>query len=139
MVPGILKVRLPPRQSRGNSRLYWFSEVHMSAATQARRLITSAPSKTRVEARGFSAGDKFDLEKARQGFGLTQRQLARTLNLSAQTLQHLEPESGTNETNRRIRDLREFLLRMDEYVVVSQENRWLSSSLEIFVGVLHEN
>jgi len=106
----------------------------MSAATQARKLTISARPKTRPEAGGVSAGNDFDFVTAGQRLGLTQEQLARALNLPARSPRHLNAGRGSNQPHKRIRDVHQLLSRMDEYVVASQENQWLSSRLEIFGG-----
>jgi len=106
----------------------------MSGATQVRKLITSARSKARVEARVLSTDDSFDLEKAGRRLGLTQEQLACALNLPARSLRHSNAGREPSQTNQRIRDLRELLSQMNDYVVTSEEKQWLVSPLAEFGG-----
>lgn len=76
----------------------------------------------------------FGLLDARQRLGLSQEQLASALNVTARTLQNWEAGKGTSQMNKKTRDLRELLSRMDDYVVAPEEKMWLSSPLEIFAG-----
>lgn len=112
-----------------------FSEAQMSTSTQAQRLITSARSKTRAGARGFSVGNDFDFEEAGRRLGLTQEQLANALKLPARSLFHSNAGRGIDRSNnKRIRDLCELLSRMDDYIVASKETEWLMSPLVEFGG-----
>ena len=106
----------------------------MRTATQTRKLIPSHRTETRAEAGGFCAGDDFDLENAGRRLGLTQEQMAIALNLPVRSLLHSNAGRGTNQSNMRVTALRGLLLRMDDYVVASKENEWLSSPLEAFGG-----
>ena len=109
-------------------------EAPMRTATQTRKLIPSHRTETRAEAGGLCAGDNFDLENAGRRLGLTQEQMAIALNLPVRSLLHSNAWRGTNQSNMRITALRGLLLRMDDYVVASKENEWLSSPLEAFGG-----
>ena len=76
----------------------------------------------------------FELGNARQRLGLSQEQLASGLNVTARTVQNWEAGKGTSQMDKKARDLRELLSRMDDYVVASKEKEWLSSPLEAFAG-----
>lgn len=60
--------------------------------------------------------------------------MAIALNFPVRSLLHSNARHGTNRSNMRIRAFRGLLLRMDDYVVASKENEWLSSPLEAFGG-----
>ena len=60
--------------------------------------------------------------------------MAIALNLPVRSLLHSNAGRGTNQSNMRVTALRGLLLRMDDYVVASKENEWLSSPLEAFGG-----
>jgi transcriptional regulator with XRE-family HTH domain len=78
--------------------------------------------------------EPFGLLDARQRLGLSQEQLASALNVTARTLQNWEAGKGTSQMNKKMRDLRELLSRMDDYVVAPEEKHWLSTPLEAFAG-----
>ncbi len=71
---------------------------------------------------------------ARRRLGLTQEQLASPLNVSAQALQNWEARRRTGQLNKKTKDLRDLLSRMDDYVVTPKENKWLSAPLPSFSG-----
>ena len=104
-----------------------FNWPHMRQLLKARNIQTRAPH-DRDESNDFA------LVEARQRLGLSQRQLAKALNVTARTLQNWEAGKGTSQMAKKTRDLRELLSRMDDYVVVPTEKEWLSSPLEAFAG-----
>jgi len=65
---------------------------------------------------------------------LSQEQLANALKVTARTVQNWETGRGTRQMNKKTRDLRELLSRMNDYVVAPEEKRWLSTPLEAFAG-----
>ena len=90
-----------------------------------------------IRAHARPKGDEkstFPLESARQRLGLSQEQLAKGLNVTARTVQNWEAGKGTSQMDKKTRDLRELLSRMDDYVVAPKEKEWLSSPLEAFAG-----
>jgi DNA-binding XRE family transcriptional regulator len=71
----------------------------------------------------------FDITEVRKRLGLTQDQMASSLNVTTRTLQNWEKNVGTSQMIRKTRDLRELLGLMDDYVVASEEKVWLDSPL----------
>jgi DNA-binding transcriptional regulator YiaG len=84
--------------------------------------------------RGLNEEASFGLRDARERLGLSQAQMASALNVTARTLQNWEAGKGTSQMYKRMRDLRDLLARMDDYVVAPKEKEWLSSPLETFTG-----
>lgn len=76
----------------------------------------------------------FRLLDARKRLGLSQEQLANALNVTTRTLQNWEAGKGTSLMDKKTRDLRDLLARMDDYVIAPEEKAWLSSPLEAFAG-----
>jgi DNA-binding transcriptional regulator YiaG len=74
-------------------------------------------------------GIRFDITEARKRLRLTQDQMATSLNVTTRTLQNWERNVGTSQMIRKTRDLRELLELMDDYVVASEEKRWLETPL----------
>jgi DNA-binding transcriptional regulator YiaG len=72
----------------------------------------------------------FDIGEVRKRLGLTQEQMASSLNVTTRTLQNWEKSVGTSQMKRKTRDLRELLELMDDYVVASEERGWLETALE---------
>jgi DNA-binding XRE family transcriptional regulator len=71
----------------------------------------------------------FDIADVRKRLGLTQEQMASSLNVTTRTLQNWEKNVGTSQMKRKTRDLRELLELMDDYVVASEEKSWLETPL----------
>jgi DNA-binding transcriptional regulator YiaG len=71
----------------------------------------------------------FDIVKVRKRLGVTQDQMASSLNVTTRTLQNWEKKVGTSQMKRKTRDLRELLGLMDDYVVASKEKEWLDTPL----------
>jgi DNA-binding transcriptional regulator YiaG len=74
--------------------------------------------------------ESFDISEVRKRLGLTQEQMASSLNVTTRTLQNWEKNVGTSQMKRKTRDLRELLELMDDYVVASEEKEWLETPLE---------
>jgi len=77
---------------------------------------------------------EFDLSEVRKRLGLTQEQMATTLNVTTRTVQNWERGAGTGQLLRKTKDLRELLELMDDYVVASEESGWLTSPLPALRG-----
>lgn len=60
--------------------------------------------------------------------------MANGLNVTARTLQNWEAGKGTSQMDKKTRDLRELLSRMDDYVVAPKEKEWLFTPLGAFSG-----
>jgi len=71
----------------------------------------------------------FDIADVRKRLGLTQEQMASSLNVTTRTLQNWEKNVGTSQMKRKTRDLCELLEAMDDYVVASEEKSWLETPL----------
>jgi transcriptional regulator with XRE-family HTH domain len=104
-----------------------FNWPHLRQLLKARNIRTQ-PGHNIDEETSFGVLD------ARQRLGLSQEQLANALNVSARTVQNWEAGRGTSQMNKKTRDLRELLSRMDDYVVAPEEKHWLSTPLEAFAG-----
>ena len=104
-----------------------FNWPHLRQLLKARNIQTHAR-------HDIGESNDFSLLEARQRLGLSQKQLARALNVTARTLQNWESSKGISQMSKRTRDLRELLSRMDDYVVASMEKEWLLSPLEAFAG-----
>jgi transcriptional regulator with XRE-family HTH domain len=76
-----------------------------------------------------SSASQFDIAAVRKRLGLTQEQLAHSLNVTPRTLQNWERKVGTSQLLRKTRDLRELLELMDDYVVSQKEQEWLNAPL----------
>jgi DNA-binding transcriptional regulator YiaG len=77
---------------------------------------------------------RFDIVDVRKRLGLTQEQMASSLNVTTRTLQNWEKNIGTSQLKRKTGDLRELLALMDDYVVASQEKEWLETPREAESG-----
>jgi DNA-binding XRE family transcriptional regulator len=76
-----------------------------------------------------SGGSPFNIAAVRKRLGLTQEQLAHSLNVTTRTLQNWERKIGISQLPRKTRDLRELLELIDDYVVSQKEREWLNSPL----------
>ena len=65
----------------------------------------------------------------RQRLGLTQAAMGEALGVTARTLQSWEKGVGTSQIKRKMRDLTELTMLMDEYVSAPREQEWLSTPL----------
>lgn len=105
------------------------SEMRRQTASRLQRLL-KAPEK----ARSIPASDGFEIVQASRRLGLTREQLAAALNVTIQTLRNWQNGQDAKRMSSKTRDLRELLSRMDDYVVASNQEEWLSSPLEAFGG-----
>jgi len=76
-----------------------------------------------------AADSPFEIAAVRKRLGLTQEQLAHSVNVTPRTLQNWEKKVGTSQLLRKTRDLRELLELMDDYVVSQREQEWLNAPL----------
>src|SRR5260370_17511621 len=72
---------------------------------------------------------QLDIAAAGKRLGLTQQQMAHALNITTRTPQNWEKKVGTSQLLRKTRDLRELLSLMHDYVVPTEEQDWLNTSL----------
>jgi len=63
----------------------------------------------------------------RKRFGLAQTEMAEALGVTSRTLQSWEKSVGTSQLKRKMRDLTELTMLMDEYVSAPREQEWLST------------
>jgi hypothetical protein len=70
------------------------------------------------------------MEQVRERLGLSQDQLTRSLNTADQTAQRPDSRGKTGRISNNAQDLRELLSRMDDYVLASEEKKWLLSRLD---------
>lgn len=109
----------------GTSASWAFDLRHVRQLLRARNLLVHG---------GHLAIDEdsigFDITEVRKRLGLTQDQMAFSLNVTTRTLQNWEKNVGTSQMKRKTRDLRELLELMDDYVVASEEKGWLVTPLE---------
>lgn len=90
--------------------------------------------KAPAKAQSIPTSDGFEIIQASRRLGLTQEQLAAGLNVTIQTLRKWENGRDAKRMRSKTRDLGELLSRMDDYVVASNQEEWLSSPLEAFGG-----
>jgi len=100
-----------------------FDLRHVRQILKSRNLLTQRKS-----------DPEFNLADARKRLGLTQEQMATTLNVTTRTVQNWERGAGTGQLLRKTRDLRELLELMDDYVVASEEGGWLATPLAALRG-----
>jgi DNA-binding XRE family transcriptional regulator len=75
-----------------------------------------------------------DLARARKTLELRQEQLARVLQVTPRTIQNWERNVAIGEGERKMRDLRELLALLGNYVRPGKESAWLRTKLEAFGG-----
>lgn len=101
-----------------------FNWPHLRQLLKARNI--------RISSRPHGPDNGFDILAARRRLGLSQKQMAKSLNVTTRTLQNWEAGKGTGQMEKKTKDLRDLLSRMDDYVVASREKEWLGWPLEAF-------
>lgn len=104
-------------------------ERRKQTASRLQRLL-----KVPGKAQSIPARDGFEIVQASRRLGLTREQFAAALNVTIQTLRNWQNGQDAKRMSSKTRDLRELLSRMNDYVVASNQEEWLSSPPEAFAG-----
>jgi DNA-binding XRE family transcriptional regulator len=112
-------------QELGTTASWAFDLRHLKQLLRSRNLLLH-----RGHLELDEGSETFEISEVRKRLGLTQEQLASSLNVTTRTLQNWEKNVGTSQMKRKTRDLRELLDLMDDYVVASEEKGWLETPLD---------
>lgn len=114
--------RVLPKQTE-----FCFSAPEVARALKLR--TRTAPAATRPSGTG-----RLDVEALRNGFGLTQAQLASAIGVSERTVQNWEAGRVSPQAERRTRDLVELKEVLDRYIAADALQQWLISPNDAFAG-----
>ncbi len=102
-----------------------FNMQHLRQLLRARNVAVHRHPETTAGERGGA-----EMVALRKRLGLTQAEMAEALGVTSRTLQSWEKGIGTSQLKRRMRDLTELTMLMDEYVSAPIEREWLSTPLQ---------
>lgn len=111
-----------------------FADAEWAFNLQHLKQLLKAKNITALGQRAVDQEASSALLETRERLGLSQVQMASALNVAVRTLQNWEAGKGTGQMSKKMRDLRDLLSRMDDYVIAPKEKEWLRSPLAAFGG-----